>query len=91
MKQVYFIFWELLLNGIFLFLIGKAIINANRPMHYDNRDYYFGQEYTKRGADDHVCSYDFQELMKQTAPPADGAAVNATVEESTKALAQVFF
>jgi len=59
-------------------------------MHYDNKDYYFGQEYVKRSPDDHICSYDYQELMKQTAPPA-GTTVNATAEENNKALAQVIF
>ena len=62
----------------------------DRPMHYDNKDYYFGQEYVKRSPDDHICSYDYQELMKQTAPPA-GTTVNATAEENNKALAQVIF
>ncbi|KAF7632483.1 CX domain-containing protein [Meloidogyne graminicola] len=80
------------LGGILAYEAGKAIITSfDKPMHYDNKDYYFGQEYTKRGPDDIICSYDFQELMKQTAPPADGTAVNSTVEENSKALAQATF
>uniref|UniRef100_A0A1I8BL01 CX domain-containing protein n=1 Tax=Meloidogyne hapla TaxID=6305 RepID=A0A1I8BL01_MELHA len=77
-------------GGVLAFEAGKAIIKSmDRPIQHDNKDYYFGQEYVKRGPDDHICSYDFQELMKQTAPPADGATVNATAEENQKALAQI--
>ncbi|KAL7079967.1 hypothetical protein ACQ4LE_000539 [Meloidogyne hapla] len=79
-------------GGVLAFEAGKAIIKSmDRPIQHDNKDYYFGQEYVKRGPDDHICSYDFQELMKQTAPPADGATVNATAEENQKALAQATF
>uniref|UniRef100_A0A914LDS8 CX domain-containing protein n=1 Tax=Meloidogyne incognita TaxID=6306 RepID=A0A914LDS8_MELIC len=78
-------------GGVLAFEAGKAIIKSmDRPMHYDNKDYYFGQEYVKRSPDDHICSYDYQELMKQTAPPA-GTTVNATAEENNKALAQATF
>uniref|UniRef100_A0A915P9X5 CX domain-containing protein n=1 Tax=Meloidogyne floridensis TaxID=298350 RepID=A0A915P9X5_9BILA len=76
-------------GGVLAFEAGKAIIKSmDRPMQYDNKDYYFGQEYVKRSPDDHICSYDYQELMKQTAPPA-GTTVNATAEENNKALAQI--